>query len=75
MGSNASPAQWVKGSGIVTAAAWIQSLASELPYVTSAAIKKNLLQARHHSRHLGIHQLTKETRISVLMKEAVRDVQ
>ena len=34
------PVQLVKGSGFVTAAAWIQSLAQELPYATSAAIKK-----------------------------------
>ena len=40
------PVQWVKGSGVaaavvqVTAAAWIQSLAQELPYATGAAIKK-----------------------------------
>ena len=37
-----SPAQWVKGSGVaqVTSAARIQSLAQELPYATSEAIKK-----------------------------------
>ena len=31
---------WVKGCGIVTAAAWIQSLAQELPYAVGAAKKK-----------------------------------
>ena len=29
-----------QGSGVATAAAWIQSLARELPYGTGAAIKK-----------------------------------
>jgi len=38
--------QWVKGSGVATAAAWvaagtwIQSLAWELPYALDAALKK-----------------------------------
>ena len=31
--------QWIKGLGIVAAAAWIQSLAQELPYSVGAAIK------------------------------------
>ena len=33
-----SPAQWVKGSCIAAAAAWIQSLAQELPYAARACI-------------------------------------
>ena len=33
------PAQWVKGSGVATAAAGIQSLAEELPYAKGVAIK------------------------------------
>ena len=32
---------WLKGSSVVTAAFWTQSLAQELPYATGAAIKKN----------------------------------
>ena len=32
---------WVKGSGIATTVAGIQSLAQELSYVVDAAIKKN----------------------------------
>ena len=45
-GSISASVQWVKGPGIATAvvnvagAAWIQSLAQELPYATSVAIKK-----------------------------------
>ena len=45
MGSIPGSAQWVKGSGIVTAApqvvavAQIQSLARELPYAAGVAIK------------------------------------
>ena len=35
-----SPAQWVKGSGITASAAWIQSLAWELPYAMGVAIKR-----------------------------------
>ena len=41
-----SPAQWVRGSSIatavayVTAAAWIRSLAWELPYTMAVTIKK-----------------------------------
>ena len=31
---------WVKGSGIVAAVAYIQSLARELPYAAGVAIKK-----------------------------------
>ena len=44
------PAQWVKESHVdsamvyVTALAWIQFLAQELPYVISVAIKKNVVQ-------------------------------
>ena len=37
------PVQWVKGSGVATAVARIQSLAQELPYAKGAAIKKNVL--------------------------------
>ena len=33
------PVQWVKGSGIATAVAEIQSPAQELPYTTGVAIK------------------------------------
>ena len=32
-------AQWVKGSGVATAAAWIQSLAWKCPYAMCVAIK------------------------------------
>ena len=45
-GSIPSPGQWVKGSGVATAAAqvsavaWIQSLVQELPRTTGTAIKK-----------------------------------
>ena len=45
MGSVPDPAQWVNGSGIAVAAAWvaavawIQSLAQELPYAADVAIK------------------------------------
>ena len=41
-----SPAQWIKGSGIstaaveVTAVAGIQSLVQEFPYATSTLVKK-----------------------------------
>ena len=34
------PAQWLKRSGAVAAAARIQSLARKLPYATGAAIKR-----------------------------------
>ena len=37
-------AQWVKGSGVVTATAWIQSLAWELPHAIGVAIKKKWLE-------------------------------
>ena len=46
MGSIPSLLQWVKGSGIAAAVAWvtaaaqIQSLAWEIPYAAGAAIKK-----------------------------------
>ena len=33
--------QWVKGSGVVTASAGIQSLVWELPYVVDVTIKTN----------------------------------
>ena len=45
------PAQWVKGSGTVTAVvqvaaeAWIQSLAWELPYAAGVALKKKTLNS------------------------------
>ena len=44
MGLIPGPAQWLKGSGIATAAAqvtvaWIQSLAQQLPYAMDAATK------------------------------------
>ena len=39
-----SPAQWAKGSGVATAVAWIQSLAQELPYAVSRAIKTKQTQ-------------------------------
>ena len=32
--------QWVKGPGLATAAAWVRSLAEELPYIVSEAKKK-----------------------------------
>ena len=32
--------QWVKGSGVAIAVAWIQSLAWEFPYATGAAIEQ-----------------------------------
>ena len=34
------PVQWVKGSSMATAAAWIQSLTWELPYAMGVAIKR-----------------------------------
>ena len=40
-GSISSPAQWVKGSGISTAEAPIQSPAPELSYAAGTAIQKN----------------------------------
>ena len=40
-GAGVIPAQWVKGSGIATAAAYIQHLAQELTYAGHAAIKRN----------------------------------
>lgn len=40
LGSIPSLAQWVKGCSVATAVAQIQSLAWELPYAFSAAIKK-----------------------------------
>ena len=43
MASIPGPVQWVKGSGVATAVARIQSLAQELPYAKGAAIKKNVL--------------------------------
>ena len=36
-GSIPSLTQWVKGSRVATAAAWIQSLAGELPHAADAA--------------------------------------
>ena len=42
MGSIPSLAQWVEGSDIATAVAWIQSLALEFPYAMGAAIKKKM---------------------------------
>ena len=46
VGSIPGPAQWVKGSGVATAVAQIQSLAWELSYAMGAAIgeKKSLCQ-------------------------------
>ena len=40
MSSISGLAQWVKGSGVATAVAQIQSLAQELTYATHVAIKK-----------------------------------
>ena len=40
LGSIPGLAQWVKGSDIAAAAAWIQSLAREFPYAPVMAIKK-----------------------------------
>ena len=40
-GAGVIPAQWVKGSGIATAAAYIQHLVQELTYAGHAAIKRN----------------------------------
>ena len=42
-------AQWVKGSGMATAAAWIQSLFWELPYATGVAIKTKYMHPYVHS--------------------------
>ena len=44
-------AQWVKGSGFVAAAAWIQSVAQELPYAVGAAIKKQKTTKKGSSHH------------------------
>lgn len=41
MGSIPTPGQWVKGSALAAAAAWIQSLAWKLPYAVGATFKKN----------------------------------
>ena len=41
------PAQWVKGSGIAAASAWIQSLARELPYAVGAAAKQTNKKIHH----------------------------
>ena len=35
------PAQWVKGSSVVAAVAWIQTLAQELPYAAAGVAVKN----------------------------------
>ena len=50
------PAQWVKGSGVATTVAWIQSLAWGLSHATGAARnlkkkkKKKKIEKRHSSR-------------------------
>ena len=38
VGSVPGSVQWVKGSGVASAEAWIQSLAWELPYAMATAI-------------------------------------
>ena len=38
MGSIPGPVQWVKGSGVAAATAWIQSLVREFPYATGMAM-------------------------------------
>ena len=40
MGSVPAPVQWIKGSSVAIAAAWIQSLAQELLHATGTAIKR-----------------------------------
>ena len=46
-------APWVKGSGVVTAVAWVsavawvQSLTQELPHVAGAAKKRKLVWSSH----------------------------
>ena len=54
MGSILSPGQWVKVSGIavaaaaqVTAVAWIQCLAQELPCAMGTAIEKNKTKSQN----------------------------
>ena len=51
--------QWVKGSGVATAASWIWSLAWELPYVLGTAIenkhKKNTTKKTHTHTHTHTH--------------------
>ena len=46
-------AQWVKGSSVDTTAAWMQSLAWELPYATSAAIKIIIMKNLKIKRKVG----------------------
>ena len=45
--------QWIKGYGATAAAAWIQSLAQELPYAVDAAIK----HTRTHT-HTHVHKMS-----------------
>lgn len=37
-----SPARWIKGSGVATAAAWIQPLTQEIPYAMGVAMEKRV---------------------------------
>ena len=55
--------EWVKGSGIAAAAAWIQSLAQELPYATGGAIKKPTKQKKNFiskSLHFNVFKMQEE---------------
>ena len=51
-----APVQWVKGSGVSKAAAQIQSLAWELPYVMDVAIKLKRKNKKEHSNGIVIIQ-------------------
>ena len=44
------PAQWVKGSGVATAVALIQSLAREFPYAKGVAKKKTKKQKNNNNK-------------------------
>ena len=46
-GSIPGPAKWVAGSGVVAAAAQIQSLAWELPYVVGMGTRKTNKNKNH----------------------------
>ena len=45
--------QWVKGSGVAMAVAWIKFLAQELPYAQGAA-KKKILQDQGVGKFLDL---------------------
>ena len=63
-GSIPSPAQWVKGSSVASAAAWTQSLAGELPYAMGVALKKKKTSANaQKSNHYRSNPTTRARKI------------